>query len=226
MSTSTFPRRPLPHSRTSSSTFSLSDLNEFTFGVVRNSVPTELRPEVLASWHHFIDPTKKTRDILGDVWRIAAIPSIIQGRNIPLYQYNTVHSYLISKEHVQLIKTLENALPLWMVTEENPVFQCMFEEKGIKPILFDMMTDTTAYQMYFDMYAPSNNDIILLLLKTYLYELSHNKCMKSIGFINLASGLVIYYTITSTIRGQLEPLWKYLQRKYHLFELKAIVIQP
>jgi hypothetical protein len=32
------------------------DLNEFTFGMVRNSVPTELRPEVLASWHNFIDP--------------------------------------------------------------------------------------------------------------------------------------------------------------------------
>lgn len=201
------------------------DLNEFTFGVVRNSVPTELRPEVLASWHNFIDPTKKTRDILGDVWRIAAIPSIMQGRNIPLYQYNTVHQHLSSKEHIQLIRTLENALPLWMVTEENPVFQCMFEEKGIKPILFDMMTDKTAYQLYFDTYAPSNNDIILLLLKAYLYERAHQILLQSIGFINLASGLIIYYTITPTRRAQLEPLWKHLQRKYHLFELDAIVIQ-
>jgi hypothetical protein len=200
-------------------------LNEFTFGVVRNSVPTELRPEVLASWHNFIDPTKKTRDILGDVWRIAAIPSIMQGRNIPLYQYNTVQQHLSSKEHIQLIKTLENALPLWMVTEENPVFQCMFEEKGIKPILFDMMTDKTAYQLYFDMYAPSNNDIILLMLKAYLYERAHQILLQSIGFINLASGLIIYYTITPTRRAQLEQLWKHLQRKYHLFELDAIVIQ-
>jgi hypothetical protein len=202
------------------------DLNEFTFGVVRNSVPTELRPEVLASWHHFIDPTKKTRDILGDVWRIAAIPSIMQGRNIPLYQYNTVQPYLTSKDHIQLIKTLENALPLWTVTEENPVFQCMFEEKGIKPILFDIITDTSAYQLYFDTYAPSNNDIILLLLKAFLYERANQTLLQSIGFINLASGLIVYYKITPTRRAQLEPLWKHLQRKYHLFELDAIVIQP
>jgi len=66
------------------------DLNEFSFGVVRNSVPTELRPDVLESWHHMMDEKRKTHTILGDMWRIACISSIIQGRNIPLYQYTTV----------------------------------------------------------------------------------------------------------------------------------------
>ena len=44
------------------------DLDEFSFGVVRHSVPTELRPEILASWHHMIDKTRKTHDIVGDIW--------------------------------------------------------------------------------------------------------------------------------------------------------------
>jgi len=193
------------------------DLNEFTFGVVRNSVPTELRPEVLASWHNFINPAKKTHDILSDIWRMSAIPSIIQGRNIPLYQYNTVYHSLISTDHKILVHMIENAFPIWISTEENPMFHFIFEEKGIKPILFDMITDVTAYQFYFDVYAPSTNDTLLLLMKVYLYERSYHKRMESIGFINLATGLIMYYKITSTIRGQIELMWQHLQRKYNLY---------
>jgi hypothetical protein len=198
------------------------DLNEFTFGVVRNSVPTELRPEVLASWHNFIDPQKKTHDILNDIWRMAAIPSIIQGRNIPLYQYNTVYAHLISAEHRALVQIIEHSLPLWMSTEENPVFHFLFEEKGMRPILFDMITDTTAYHLYFDVYMPSNNDKLLLLLKVILYECTYHKQIESIGFVNLSTGLVMYYTITSTIHAQIYQLWKYLRMKYHLFGLESL----
>ena len=194
------------------------DLNEFTFGVVRNSVPTELRPEVLASWHNFIDPQKKTHDILGDIWRMAAIPSIIQGRNIPLYQYTTVYNYLITAEHKALIQIIERSVSLWISTEENPMFHFIFEEKGMKPILFDIITDHTAYQLYFDTFAPSTNDKLLLLLKVYLYERLYHP-ISSIGFINLSTGLVMYYPITTTIREQLMHFVQYLQRKYHLFGL-------
>ena len=202
------------------------DLNEFTFGVVRNSVPTELRPEVLASWHNFINPALKTHAILGDIWRMAAIPSIIQGRNIPLYQYNTVYNSLQSAEHIAFIKIIEHALPVWIITEENPAFHYIFEEKGMRPILFDMLTDTTAYQLYFDLYNPSNNDKLLLLLKVFLYERTYTKRLEQIGFVNLSTGLVTYYHITSTIRAQIDQIVQYLQTKYHLFELEAIVIQP
>jgi len=193
------------------------DLNEFTFGVVRNSVPTEIRPEVLGSWHHFIDPNKKTHDIMGDIWRMASISYVIQGRNIPLYQYNTVYPCLITENHTDMVKTIENSFPLWISTEENPVFHFIFEEKGIRPILFDILTDTTAYQLYFDVFTPSNNDKLLLLLKVYLYEKIYHKILDSIGFINLSTGLVIYYNITSTIREQLVQLWKFLCMKYNLY---------
>jgi hypothetical protein len=205
------------------------DLNEFTFGVVRNSVPTELRPDVLASWHRFIDKGKKTHDILGDIWRIAAIPSVIQGRNIPLYQCQTVLPHLTSEDHKQTAKTIESALPLWIVSEENPVFHFIFEEKGIRPILFDMITDTTAYQFYFDMYLPGNNEKVLMLLKAFLYEHVYHKTLTSIGFVNLSTGVSIVYDITSTIREQLEQMWLHLQMKYNLYapsDLDSIRIEP
>jgi ATP-dependent exoDNAse (exonuclease V) beta subunit len=198
------------------------DLDEFTFGVVRNSVPTELRPEVLGSWHSVIDPSKKTRDILGDLWRIAAIKSIIEGRNIPLYQYNQVLPYLIASPALQYIEQhlfatiIEKAIPPWIVSQEHPVFHCRMEVEGIRPIQFDIMTEKTAYAIFFDN-MPSNDDKILLLLKQYAYEEIYDKTLESIGFVNISTGLIMHYAITSTIREQLSHMWQHLQRKYNLY---------
>jgi hypothetical protein len=195
------------------------DLNEFKFGLVRNSVPTELRPEVLASWHNIIDKTKKTQDILGDIWRIASIKSVIEGRNIPLYQYSTILSYLFKKEQLDIVNSIEIAMPLWIVAQENPSFNFIFDVEEIKPIHFDIMTEKCAFYVFFDpAFVPSIEDKILLLLKQYAYEELYDRVLESIGFFNIATGMVIQYEITSTIREQLSHLWLYLQTKYNLYQ--------
>ena len=204
------------------------DLNEFSFGVVRNSVPTELRPEVLASWHNMLNPALKTHNILGDIWRIAAIKSIIEGRNIPLYQYNTVLPYLAAGqllngspslkylEQHTFASIIEKAIPQWIVQQDNPVFHCRVEAEGIRPIQFDIITDKSAYSIVFTN-EPTNDDKILLLLKQYAYEELYNKKLESIGFVNISTGLIMHYEITSTIREQLYHMWQHLQQKYNLY---------
>jgi hypothetical protein len=55
-----------------------------------------------------MDKTQKTHDILGDIWRIASIKSVIEGRNIPLYQYTSILPHLFEQEQqVSLDKLLE-----------------------------------------------------------------------------------------------------------------------
>ena len=198
------------------------DLNEFNFGLVRNSVPTELRPEVLASWHKIMDKNEKTHDILGDIWRIASIKSVIQGRNIPLYQHKTIYPYLCKEEQQNIIKVIEVAVPLWIVSEEIPHFNFSFEVEGIRSIQFDIITEKCAYYIFFDpLFIPNNEDKILLLLKQYAYEEIYDRSLEYIGFINIATGLVIKYEITSTIREQLSQMWLYLQTKYHVMQSPA-----
>ena len=187
------------------------DLNEFTFGVVRNSVPTELRPEVLGSWHKIIDKKEKTHDILGDIWRIASIKSVVEGRNIPLYQYKTVFPHLCKDN---IVKAIEATIPLWMV-HESPSFNLLFEVEGIRPIQFDIMTEKCAYYVFFDpVFVPSMEDKILLLLKQYAYEEMYDRSLESIGFINVATGMVIQYEVTAMMREQLSQMWLYIQTKY------------
>jgi hypothetical protein len=194
------------------------DLNEFTFGWVRNSVPTEMRPDILASWHRFIDPVNKSKDILGDIWRIAAIVSVIEGRNIPLYQYQKVLPHLNEVEQQSIVEGIELSLPLWIVMQMDPAFHFIFEAEGIHPIHFDILTDRCAYQICFDpVFVPSNEDKILILLKQYAYEELFDKQLVSVGFVNVATGSVIEYEITATIREQLHRMWLHLQKKYNLY---------
>ena len=177
----------------------------------------ELRPEVLGSWHKIIDKNEKTHNILGDIWRIASIKSIIQGRNIPLYQYNTVFSHLFQEEQQSLVKAIESAVPLWIVSQENPSFNFLFEVEGIRPIKFDIMTEKCAFYVFFDpLFVPDTEDKILLLLKQYAYEEMYDRSLESIGFVNIATGMVIQYEITSIIREQLSQMCLYIQTKYHL----------
>lgn len=195
------------------------DLNEFNFGIVRNSVPTELRPEVLASWHKLIDKNEKTHEILGDIWRIAAIKSIIEGRNIPLYQYKTIFPYLFQEEQQSIVKAIEASIPLWIVSQNNPSFNFLFEVEGIRPIKFDIMTEKCGFYVFFDpLFVPDTEDKILLLLKQYAYEEIYDRSLESIGFVNIATGMVIQYEITPVIREQLSQMWLYIQTKYHLVD--------
>jgi hypothetical protein len=195
------------------------DLDEFNFGLVRNSVPTELRPEVLGSWHKLLDRSLKTHDILGDIWRIASIKSVIEGRNIPLYQYTTLFPYLFQNEQQEITKAIESAIPLWVVAQENPSFNFLFEVEGLRPIQFDIMTEKCAYYVFFDAsFVPSTEDKILLLLKQYAYEEIYDRSLESIGFLNLATGISYQYEITSTMREQLSQMWLHLQMKYNLYQ--------
>ena len=188
------------------------DLNEFTFGVVRHSVPTELRPDVLQSWHAIMDPSKKTSDIQGDLWRIASLHSVAQGRNIPLYQFAAVRSFLEGEEQVHLARQLETALPIWSATQDGPSFHFVMEVEGLLPIPFDIMTEKCAYYVFFDpLFVPSNEDKILLLLKQYAYEEVFDRALESIGFINLATGMIMNYEVTPRIREQLSLLWRETQ---------------
>jgi len=195
------------------------DLNKFNFGVVRNSVPTELRPEVLSSWNNMIDKTKKTNEIVSDLWRIASLKSVIQGRNIPLYQHRSIQSYLKNTEQTEMAKVIEKAIPLWMVSQEQPIFHFIFELEDVCPVHFDLLTDKCAYHIFFDpLFVPTTEDKILLLLKQYAYEEIFDRSLEYIGFMNIATGMVLQYEVNSTIREQLSQMWLHLQTKYHLYE--------
>jgi len=202
------------------------DLDEFTFGVVRHSVPTELRPDLMASWHAVLNPTRKSHEIQGDLWRIAALQSVDEGRNIPLYQHAVIAPLLEQEEHQAIVRAMETALPIWSATLEGPTFENMLEVEGMRAISFDIMTERCAYNVFFDpSYVPSNEDKILLLLKQYAYEETFDRALDSVGFLNVATGMLLEFEVTPLIREQLSEMWSALQSKFRE-TLRPSVLPP
>jgi hypothetical protein len=192
------------------------DLSEFSFGVVRNSVPTDLRPDVLASWHRYRDPVYKTSDILGDVWRMAALSFVIEGRNVPLYQYPNIIPHLLTPTNKALIQQLEETIPDWIVQQEHPLFHFHFEVDSLQPLSVDLLTDKWIYHIYYDNVSAElrTEDKILLLLKQYAYEESYDRSLIGVATWNIATGMITEYMVTPTIREQLSQMWLHLQQKY------------
>ena len=70
-----------------------------------------------------------------------------------------------SEEQKELAKAIEKAIPLWMVSQEQPSFHFIFELEDIYPIHFDLLTDKCVYHIFFDpLLVPSIEDKILILL--------------------------------------------------------------
>lgn len=197
------------------------DLNEFRFGNVRNSVPTELRPFVLQSWHNVIDNTQQTPSLLADLWHLASLSSVAEGRNIPLYQYHDVLPYLVQIEMQQLSTAIEHGVQRWATSLPNPTLCVRYEisqitNKDIPPLTFDLLSDTTIYQLYFDTTGePTADEKIILLVKIYLYTLEFPGICE-MGFINMASGTVYTYPLSKEIFAQAANLWIHMKRKYAL----------
>ena len=194
------------------------DLSDFSFGVVRNSVPTESRPEVLASWNRYRDPAHKSSDILGDIWRMAALTFVVEGRNVPLYQYLAVLPHLQSPVHQTLIQQIETTVPDWVARQciSHPHFHFLFEVESLQPLSMDLLTDKWTYHIYYDAVSSElrMEDKILLLLKQYAYEESYDRVLTGVAAWNLATGMITEYEVTPTIREQLSQMWLHLQQKY------------
>lgn len=192
------------------------DLKEFRFANVRNSVPTELRPFVLQSWHSVIDAGIATRNILPDLWRLASLTSVLDGRNIPLYQCHEVAPHMVDAEMQALTRTMERAVQPWILSLPNPILCIKYTlpNSDLPQFQFDILTDTTIYQLYFDPASePSADTKIILLLEIYLYCLEFPG-VNNMGFVNMATGIVYSYAISDDMFEHIGHIWNRAQTKY------------
>jgi len=186
------------------------DLTEFRFANTRNSVPTESRPFVLASWRAVTDPSRSTTALLPDLWNLAALTSVIEGRNIPLYQKAEVTESLLSSPMTEIAEAIVTAVQRWAPSLSAPVlFADCQASPNFQPFTFELLTETTAFATYFDATSqPSADDKIILLLKIFLYNNSAPASqITNMAFINLATGNITYYRLSEQTFRQAEQIW-------------------
>lgn len=74
--------------------FEKQTLDEFTIGPTRCVVPTEYRVEVLRSWRRFVNPELGWREVLLDIWRLACLEQVAEGRIAGLFRAATMKDLL------------------------------------------------------------------------------------------------------------------------------------
>jgi hypothetical protein len=159
----------------------------------------------------------KTSDILEDVWRIAALTFVVEGRNIPLYQFPEIRRHLTEPTTLAALQLLEATVPDWIARQDHPLFHFLFEVEGLQPLTMDVCTDKWVYQLVYEPTSAGElgiEDKILLLLKQYAYEECYDRSLQGIATWNVATGHLAEYEMTPTIRAQLSQLWLHLQQKY------------
>jgi hypothetical protein len=71
-------------------------LDEFTIGPARCVVPTEYRVDILRAWRTFVKPSVGWRDCLLDIWRLACLEQVAEGRNAGLFRVGTMVDHIQS----------------------------------------------------------------------------------------------------------------------------------
>ncbi len=97
--------------------FESYSLDEFTIGPTRCVVPTEYRVEVLRSWRRLVRKDLGWREILLDIWRLACLEQVADGRHAGLFRVGAMADSL--NECVPFLERLEGVLQTMMDEEET-----------------------------------------------------------------------------------------------------------
>jgi hypothetical protein len=195
------------------------DLQDFQFGYVRNSVPTEYRPQVLASWKRATNSSQPTQDILQDLWNLAALSQVREGRNIPLYQLGDIRVHLLSQESQQFCQAIHQGVRRLLIQSQatlNQVvdpeefgqyvayqFDCILNEGDSSPSRILRIISRA------DQTGPSQEDFLVTALAAFIYEVKVNP-VKSLDFFNIISGTLTEIPWTESLKRAMKLFWEFL----------------
>jgi hypothetical protein len=204
------------------------DLADFTFGFTRSSVPTEYRPFILKSWKSVLNPTNPSIQIINDLWNIAALRQVRDGRNIPLYQLKDISKFLVFDGTREYVDAIHNGIKRMVANNSGVRILNMLVEtfsKGILPIQIDcVMTPMTTDQ---DLKVsvlkiltrqeplgnpgPSQEDFVITALQACGLAEMNNYEIRELEFFNSSTGMLIKMPWTDELSRQTIKFWKHLQ---------------
>jgi hypothetical protein len=123
------------------------DLNEFTIAPCRFSVPTELRGEILRSWRQVSNMEVLNTTILTEIWRIATLQLVAEGRNAPLYRVHSMSTYLDDPDLLEYLTTLETSLETWMKHAEDWQVGLEIQSEWVQPETIDLVAGGTFWKI-------------------------------------------------------------------------------
>jgi hypothetical protein len=112
-------------------------LEEFTIRPSHCVVPSEYRVDVLRSWRRFMNPSIRWRECLLDIWRLACLEQVADGRTACLFRVGTMKDKL--DECVLFLESFEGALKGLIQDDVEPCFNPEVVPEGLRPTGCDLL---------------------------------------------------------------------------------------
>jgi hypothetical protein len=94
-------------------------LEEFTIGPVNCVVPSEYRTDVLRSWRKFVNKDLNWREILLDIWRLACLEQVAEGRTAGLYRAAAMVDHI--QDCIPFLERLETIVREMLEGDEDSI---------------------------------------------------------------------------------------------------------
>ena len=188
--------------------FEQYDLNEFRIAPCRFSVPTELRGEILRSWRQVSNMDLLHTAILPDIWRIATLQLVGEGRNAPLYRVHSMSTYLDDPELLEYLTTLETSLESWMKHSDDWQVGLEIQSEWVQPETIDLVAGGTFWKIAGDEKERISSVKLLLLALTAGLAQKQGIHVHSIGMMYPLEGRCLTVRLPSGWSHSVEKIFQ------------------
>lgn len=163
--------------------FEKYDLNEFTVRPTRFTVPTEMRGEILKSWRRVSNRTIQARDALEDIWKIASLEMVGEGRNAPLYRVKEMREHLETEEVCEFLEILESYFEPWIQENEDTQVGLEIQSDWTQPETVDLFARGVFWRIAGEDKERISSLRLLLLAITAAFAQEQGILVHSIGIL-------------------------------------------
>lgn len=121
--------------------FEKISLDEFTVRPSNVVIPAEYRADCLRSWRRFTNPAVPWRDCLVDIWRLACLEQVSEGRNACLFRVPVMSDHL--NECLPFLESLEGLLKGLVQDDSDLCLNPEVATDDVRPTGADMLIGST-----------------------------------------------------------------------------------
>jgi hypothetical protein len=199
--------------------FESINLDDFTIRPCHSVIPSEYRTDVLRSWYRFVSPTVKWRDCLLDIWRLACLEQVAEGRTACLFRVGTMTDKF--EECIPFLESLEDMLKVLLQEQTEILEPCFNPEicsEGLRPTSCDLLVGNSLIRISGER-RPDMYMWVETLLMAYLFSSSSlSNPIERVEIVHPFYGLLWTYSFPDFLNAKelyetLLDIWKRKQNQ-------------
>jgi hypothetical protein len=142
-----------------------------------------MRGEILKSWRRVSDRRVQARDALEDIWKIATLELVGEGRNAPLYRVKEMSEHLETEEVYEFLEILEAYFEPWIQENDDTQVGVEIQSEWAQPETVDLFAKGVFWKIAGEDKERISSLRLLLLAITAAFAQEQGIVVHSIGIL-------------------------------------------